>query len=406
MKIILKILSKNQFFNILGVGFPVALQVIIMPIIISNYGISNFGLYSIINSVIYTVPVIGFGTNVSLIKYVSENETDQDLYYYSLVNLFVIIWLIAMIFMLLPFKAHGVLAELLKYKYYLATAGFSNLIVIITQATFKGQNNYSLHSVVSIILALSNYGLPLILILIYEISLEQFFFVYSMSYPLALLIVFLTLKRFKIIFDWNAIKHIYSYSFKIGWANLLNISFVQGQKYLLLFFTSMSYVGIYSIAYTIFSKLHLVLSSYNETVLSELFNIKEKKIYIKDKIIRSIFASLFVYSLTYFCLEVIKKILLKNQIGAEEFDLIFYTLIIPYFVMGFSSICYHVFNTVGLQKVNLITLFIRVTSLFILVLILGNFRNIVPIIAVSILFGEVYSMIMFYVKRERISNYA
>lgn len=103
---------KNSIYATLDVVFAPFFLVIATPIFISQIGIEKYGLWILINSILASLSIFNFGINETIIKYISESKSKNDIVaqrkVFSSVIIFLLILalvILAVVYLLYSFNA-------------------------------------------------------------------------------------------------------------------------------------------------------------------------------------------------------------------------------------------------------------------------------------------------------------
>ncbi len=69
---------KNSAYSFLGYTWPIVFSIFITPVVVKKLGITDFGVYTLVNTIIGFLTLIDLGLNIALVKYISEYYAKKD----------------------------------------------------------------------------------------------------------------------------------------------------------------------------------------------------------------------------------------------------------------------------------------------------------------------------------------
>jgi O-antigen/teichoic acid export membrane protein len=350
---------KNSGYNIIGFIIPAITVIFITPIVISNLGVKDYGVYIFLNTVITFLGLldlgIGVATSKHIVEYISTKQEDRlKKLIYSMNSVYFIlagIFFIACLFVGYIIKNY-IKVDDLQTNYLLLFfiigltsfigsffANFNNLLASIQR--------YDLHIKLSMIFfVLSNIGILILSILGYKlvailsfqlivavISCISFFVIVRKVFPIM---------KFEYGWDKMEIFKNYKYGLSVAFNNVASSSLVHFDKLIVPIFTNASSLTYYSVPGGITNRISGISGTLSSLLfpitvnLHSLNNIEKiKRVYIRSVRLITILSA----SISLAMMFMADKILLfwLNADFVRNSLLVFILLILTNFILAIFS---------------------------------------------------------------------
>lgn len=290
-------LKIGVFLSIAGIILSCLIQILYTPFYIKELGTTDYGINSLVQSIISYISMLSFGVGNTLVRYILKYRNDNDeeseknlngIFFYFFIFIMILSFFLGIyIYFKIPnFFNRSFTEENLKklqqiFLLMLITTIFSFPTIVFTANItsyqkfiyLKGINllKIILIPIFGIILLFNGFGLVEIVIFNMVISFLSYFLDIYYSIKLKFKIKLLNLK-------FNIIKEVFFYSFYIFLHLIIDRIYWNTDKIIIGKFIGSEEVGIYSIA-TIFNMVYLNLS----TSISSVFFPKVSKLVFENK---------------------------------------------------------------------------------------------------------------------------
>lgn len=376
---------RNSIFGVARYLITVPISFFLVPFIIGHVGLFYFGVWALVSSFSYYVSMLNFGVGNALAKYVAEyyavkkfKEINEALNTsllvfiliaaaFSFIGIILSAWIIEVFFHASP-DISNELVFILIISIISTALGF---VFSLFASVLTGLQRIDTISKVAVsIMVLNAIGTVIVLSLGYGIKglvINNFFItLYAVS-------AFFLLARKNLpslvinplMFTKKTFKKIFSFSLQMHLFNLFDAIQNQLDKLLLAFFSSVTFVSFYEIAFKISTHIRMIPAIIVNPLMpaaSELFSLKNKK-GIENLYYRSMKYSIVCAMPLFFVFFSLMDQTLFFWVG-EGFEIaatIFYVLGIGYFVGLLNAPALYILDGVGKPKYGMITSFISMT---------------------------------------------
>lgn len=381
----------NSFYSIISWLVPIIIMFVSVPIFMKHLGTNMYGVYILLNNIVYFISLINFGTADSVLKYVSELKKDESRGISDILNTSLSVNLItSLLFLIIVI----IFRKFIIVRFLKLTVNSYNVGILVTSALvfvvnflsnnfisfFKGLQIFKVNMILTI---LNNIVLNvgLILLVVFGIKLNGIF-LYTLLIAIINLFIYIILikkfvPQFKIRPSINKdillrIFNFSKFSFLNGFCSLITAN---SDKLFIGYFFNSTLVAYYTIPSNLSMKLQNFFSSALNVVfpkVSELYktkNYKKLKTYYY-KLFKFVFLILILICVPA-CVYSYK--LLLFWVGKETADKCFKILIISFIAYAFLSLNalpFYYFNGLGMPKFNFICGLIAAASALIFNMIL------------------------------------
>ncbi len=389
---------KNSIYNFISFVLPIIVIVFITPIIISRWGVKEYGIYIFLNTITVFLGLLDLGistaTSKHIIEYKAKNQTDKlrDLIYsmnsiYLLMSIlyFIICVSIGIIIQVMFLERVGVGNNYLLIFFILGLttscgsffANYSNIFVTIQRYDVQTKISMSfmlLSNVSMLILVLLGYRI--IPVLLMQLVLMV---ISSVIYVIIAKRVF-PIMQFK--YYWNKTELIKNYKFGISVAfnNLANSSLVHFDKLLIPVFLGNAQLTYYSVPGSIATKISSISSTFSSLLFPITVNLqsindtdKIKRVYIRSIRLITILSSAISLSIIFLTDKILFYWLDANFVNQSSKVLIL--LVLTNFTLALFSPLSNLLTAMNKMKFlttsSIVMAIINIISLFIFLPIYG-----------------------------------
>ena len=287
---------KNGFLNFIANFYDPILLAILTPILINNLSLEIYGIWVLIFSIANFAKLGSAGMNSSIIKFLGSfnSKKKKEKYLINILFLFisystVFIILISVILWIFNFDSLFNIDTIISFEYFFIIA----IIFVIFKsfeecilAVYLSFEDYKSSTFLKIFSKTIIFIMQIYVIISYKditVLLE------TSCITLFLIILFQVLilkKKYQIInfhnlnnlINFGIIKKYFYYSKGLIISNLINIMNLNIDKYLLAYFLGLKTLGLYNIAFLIFSLIHSVFNSFFFYLFPKMNRIKDESV--------------------------------------------------------------------------------------------------------------------------------
>ena len=416
---------KNSFINLITQIIPIFTALIFIPISIKLLGNEQFGIYSLIVTLIVIFNYINFGIAPATTKEVSKYLASKEYYKVNsiIINSFIIMLSIGLIcFFILNlysneiailltknnFKLSIITSELLKILGYMSPF---IMLVIFFRSILEAKQQFLITSLNRAFLNSSIFISPSILFINKTFTLVDIFWFLFFIYTISVLsLLYFTIKHLNIKFTDFTLSHSKSL-FNIGiWmmiSSLAGIGLYYADRYFIAVFISTIAVAYYVASYDLVTRLNIISGSLTSALFpafSHWYEIKEYDKIVKNIIFVSKIITILV-SVASFIIIVFAKTFLLYWINAEysqNSSIIMQLLVIGVLFNTLAVVPFRALSAIGYHKF-VAKLYLIETPLYLIILYLSlnEFSLIGAVIAYNIrAFLEMLILYFFLVSKK------
>ncbi|GIO52442.1 oligosaccharide flippase family protein [Paenibacillus cineris] len=382
--------SKNVLYSVLSYVITPMILVISTPMLLSNLGSSNYGIWVLINSLINVLGVSNFGLGNAFIKIGSEYEATANnamfnqLFSISItcsvilaitVNLFT--FLFGGYLFPLFFGSTG-MTEIMSVTYLVGGIVGIRIINSVVSGSYMAKQRYDINSKVNIafnlitsitftVLALFYKDIKILVISMFIFTVLFLFFNICIAKKINSNLSFKPYLFNKIIF-----KKIFSYGIYSWFQLIISALNAQADKLVIGFLLGPAVLGYYSVCMQLVVKIHEIPTAAAAFLLPKFSSLYEsrnlakiREVYSKAFLYKSIFIVL-SFSVAYIFASPILSIWINSEFAHQHVKL-FRVLAVSTSIGAFGIIPYYCLNGTGYVKIN--TVISLTTSLSALILL-------------------------------------
>ncbi len=412
-------ISKKDFKNgsliFISNFYDPILLAILTPIFINNLSLEIYGVWVLIFSIANFVKLGSAGINNSIIKFLGNHSGNKKKEKYLINSLFlfilystIFIFLILAVFQIFNFDDLFSFDFIISFEYFFI---ISIIFVIFKSfeecilSVYLSFEDYESSTLLKIFSKSIIFILQIYVIIFYKdivVLLETSCITLSLIILLQILIL---KKKYQIInyyninnlISYDIIKKYFYYSKGLIISNLISIINLNIDKYVVAYFLGLKVLGLYNIAFLIFSLIHLAFNSFFFYLFPKMNKIKNKSLRFRtfiraemNIIIIGFLSICFIFLISDFFL----KIWLGNAYDQTIYDYHRLFVLINFLILQTIPIHYYL---VTLEETSLQAKMAFYTMILstILILILGNFFSVYGIIAskISMLIVSVIALV-------------
>jgi O-antigen/teichoic acid export membrane protein len=413
---------KNSAYYAFGLILPVIILVFFTPIIISNLGVKEYGIYIFLNTVLTFLGLIdlGIGTATSkhVIEYYSSNQIDK---LKKLLNSMNSIFLIQGLFYLIMCFCFGLIMFFFQIKVS-SGINYPLLFLIIGGTGFVGSifgnfvslpitiQRQDIHiKIYSIFLILSNLSMLILVICGYKlvaILLSQLIFL-LLSCLTYLFISKKIFKHLELKYEWDKKELIKNYKFAlpVAFNNIASSSLVHFDKLLIPIFLGSAPLTYYSVPGSVAAKISQTSSSFSSLLFPITVNLhtlqntdKIKRVYLRSVRLIAILSSAIAFSIIF----VNDKILLYwlDESFVEQSSTVLILLVITNLILAIFSPLSNLLMAMGKMKFLTLSSFtMAIINIFALLILLPKYG--INGAAWAYLISVLYIIGMFYYSEKK-----
>src|ERR1051326_3382762 len=290
---------RNTLYSILGRTWTIAVNIVLVPYIISKIGIDRFGIWALLSILVGYFALLDFGIGVSFTRFITEAFTkgDGDEINRIVNSGFVFYLLLALPVSLIAFIARGPIFSLLNIDPIAypdaVTAYYGTLVIFLLSTALSGFSSVllglqriALVNKIAIVVTIPNV-VGTVVLLRSGLKLDGLMWTSLISSVSGLLITFLYAKRNlasplfnPLIFSRKTVNSLLGYGLKIQFANFPDLIPFQADKTIVSYFSGITVVGFYQIGSQIVWRIRdlpLLLLSSLLPAASELHTLNDRK---------------------------------------------------------------------------------------------------------------------------------
>src|ERR1043166_377886 len=290
---------RNTLYSILGRTWTIAVNIVLVPYIISKIGIDRFGIWALLSILVGYFALLDFGIGVSFTRFITEAFTkgDGDEINRIVNSGFVFYLLLALPVSLIAFFARGPIFSLLNIDPIAypdaVTAYYGTLVIFLLSTALSGFSSVllglqriALVNKIAIVVTIPNV-VGTVVLLRSGLKLDGLMWTSLVSSVSGLLITFLYAKRNlaslrfnPFMFSSKTVKRLLGFGLKIQFAKFSDLITFQADKTIVSSFSGITVVGFYQIGSQIVWRIRdlpLLLLSSLLPAASELHTLNDRK---------------------------------------------------------------------------------------------------------------------------------
>lgn len=401
---------KNSFWNsIEAIVYPL-LIILFTPIFIRKLGVEDYGIWMLVNSILFTLSIFNFGIADAVIKHLPGYYVNKDAngtqsvlssaFLFSFILFLIVVisgWLVsAYLSVFNPFGFTPSKVQIISVIVSIASITFGlKLIEQVFLAAFKGVFRYDIASKISVgvksVTLLSNVFLALL-----DYSLLSLFYSALFISAVGLLVEFLFVKRifpgFKFSRKSHSMRKLLNFGVWTWIQSSLALVALQVDKFIVTKYFGLEVLSYYSIGYMISSQLHVLFVALSGWIFPEVAakvgrNESINSLYYNMRFLLVGFG-LSVIMITYMLKDFIFELWLGPVIYEKSSDYISIFLFYEAFLL-LNIIPFYFLNGSGRERLNTFFELISKILNIILMIIFFNWLG-----AIGLVWGLVVSMII------------
>lgn len=390
--------KKNSFWLAIQYSSTIVISLVTLKINFSTFGVKDFGVFLLINSLWNFAAVIDFGMGTSLVRYVSIEIKEKK----EKLTL-----LLSSSFFILLFTTFIITCIILVITYFLYIKGFGNsdtldenilgtILIILSlsfalrymttffKAALEGKKLYNLTSKIGVLGNLINLmGVGMVASITGTLKeLALVYFVTAVTVLLLQIYVFFKVYGWNVIklssFSLQTLKNISSFSFSIQGANLLGGLIDPLIKYFLSKFISTNMVSYYEVARRFTQSISgLYFTSFSNYLpkISEIHQFDEQRKFIMNEIKSLTNFGIIFSGLSFGIFSIVILVIIKYWFGANQIAILFLILALPEIVNNFGYPLYITLLGIGESFIIVFLQLFNVTGIATLIVILSYFQK-------------------------------
>lgn len=390
--------KKNSFWLALQYSSTIVISLITLKINFYTFGVKDFGVFLLLNSLWNFAAIIDFGMGTSLIRYVSIDikEKKEKLtlllsssFFILLFTTFIITSIIQIATYFLYIKgfgnSHTLNANILGTILIILSVSFAlRYITTFFKAALEGKKLYNLTSKIGVFGNLINLG-GVIIVASISGTLKELALVYFVS---AVIVLLLQIYVFYRVYGWNVIKlssfnfqtlkNISSFSFSIQGANLLGGMIDPLIKFFLSKFISTNMVSYFEVARRFTQSISgLYFTSFSNYLpkISEIHQFDEQRKFIMNEIKSLTNFGIIFSGLSFGIFSFVILLIIKYWFGVNQIAILFLILALPEIVNNFGYPLYITLLGIGESFMIVFLQLFNVTGIAMLIIIQSYFQK-------------------------------